>query len=411
MMNRETEPVIAPFARPVYVMAKPVGASCNLACKYCYYLEKKGLYPEQKRLLMTEQTLERYIRLYIEAQTTPHVQFVWHGGEATMRPLDFYRRAMELQQRYGAGMQIENCLQTNGTLLNDEWCRFLHDNGWLVGLSIDGPQEFHDEYRRDAAGKPTFLKTMRAVNLLNRHRVEWNAMAVVNDYNADYPVEFYRFFKSIGCRYIQFTPIVERVDAAGALVPATDRRPSLQIASMSVSPDQWGDFLIGVFNEWIREDVGRVFVQLFDATLANWVGVQPGVCSMARTCGHAAAMEWNGDVYSCDHFVFPAYKLGNIHTSTFVDMMGSDRQLRFGADKHDSLPSQCRACKYLFACNGECPKNRFALSADGEPGLNYLCRGYRRFFAHVAPYMDFMAAELKAERPPSNVMTQFHPKL
>ncbi len=408
MMDGAGETVFAPFARPVYVMAKPVGAACNLACRYCYYLEKKDLYPAQKRTLMSEQTLERYIKLYIEAQTTPHVQFVWHGGEATMRPLDFYRKALEFQRKYGRGMQIENCLQTNGTLLDDEWCRFLHDNGWLVGLSIDGPQEFHDEYRRDRAGKPTFLKTMRAVNLLNKHKVEWNAMAVVNDYNADYPVEFYRFFKSIGCRYIQFTPIVERVDGCGRLAAVTDRRPGLQVSEMSVSPQQWGNFLIGVFDEWVKEDVGTVFVQLFDSTLANWVGVEPGVCTLARTCGHAAAMEWNGDVYSCDHFVFPGYKLGNIHTSTFVDMMGSERQLRFGEDKRSSLPGDCRECRYLFACNGECPKNRFESSSTGESGKNYLCEGYKKFFAHVAPYMDFMAGELKAERPPSNVMRPFH---
>ncbi len=408
MMDGAGETVFAPFARPVYVMAKPVGAACNLACRYCYYLEKKDLYPAQKRTLMSEQTLERYIKLYIEAQTTPHVQFVWHGGEATMRPLDFYRKALEFQRKYGRGMQIENCLQTNGTLLDDEWCRFLHDNGWLVGLSIDGPQEFHDEYRRDRAGKPTFLKTMRAVKLLNKHKVEWNAMAVVNDYNADYPVEFYRFFKSIGCRYIQFTPIVERVDGCGRLAAVTDRRPGLQVSEMSVSPQQWGNFLIGVFDEWVKEDVGTVFVQLFDSTLANWVGVEPGVCTLARTCGHAAAMEWNGDVYSCDHFVFPGYKLGNIHTSTFVDMMGSERQLRFGEDKRSSLPGDCRECRYLFACNGECPKNRFESSSTGESGKNYLCEGYKKFFAHVAPYMDFMAGELKAERPPSNVMRHFH---
>ena len=231
---------------------------------------------------------------------------------------------------------------------------------------------------------------------------------MVNDYNADYPVEFYRFFKSIGCRYIQFTPIVERVDGCGRLAAVTDRRPGLQVSEMSVSPQQWGNFLIGVFDEWVKEDVGTVFVQLFDSTLANWVGVEPGVCTLARTCGHAAAMEWNGDVYSCDHFVFPGYKLGNIHTSTFVDMMGSERQLRFGEDKRSSLPGDCRECRYLFACNGECPKNRFESSSTGESGKNYLCEGYKKFFAHVAPYMDFMAGELKAERPPSNVMRHFH---
>lgn len=385
-------------------MAKPAGAMCNLACKYCYYLEKKGLYPEQKRTLMTDQTLERYIRSYIQAQTTDHVQFVWHGGEATIRPLDFYRKAVELQKFYGKGMHIENCLQTNGTLLDDNWGRFLSENDWLVGLSVDGPSDFHDEYRRDAAGKPTFLKTMRGINILNKHGVRWNAMAVVNDYNADYPEEFYDFFKEIGCNFIQFAPIVERITPEGDLAPVTDNSPDLRLSDMSVSPEQWGEFLCRLFDRWVKEDVGKVYVQIFDATLANWVGVAPGVCSMAETCGHAAAMEWNGDVYACDHFVFPEYKLGNIHSDTFVNMMGSDRQLAFGAAKRDGLPSQCRNCQFLFACHGECPKNRFAVTADGEPGLNYLCKGYKRFFSHVKPYMDFMAAEYKAGRAPANVM-------
>lgn len=402
MANNPT--LIAPFSRPVYVMAKPAGAMCNLACRYCYYLEKKGLYPEQKRTLMTDRTLEQYIRSYIAAQTTSDVQFVWHGGEATIRPIEFYRKAIELQRLYGRGMNIENCLQTNGTLIDDNWARFLKENDWLVGLSIDGPAEFHDEYRRDSAGKPTFLKTIRAAKILTRHGVRWNAMAVVNDYNADYPEEFYDFFKEIDCHYIQFTPIVERVRPDGNLAHVTDTTPGLRLSDMTVSPQQWGEFLCRVFDRWVRQDVGKVFVQLFDATLANWVGVAPGVCSMAETCGHAAAMEWNGDVYSCDHFVFPEYKLGNIATDTFVNMMGSDRQLRFGDAKKSSLTSQCRQCDYLFACHGECPKNRFATDREGNPGHNYLCEGYHKFFAHVKPYMDFMAAELRAERAPANVM-------
>lgn len=396
--------VLSPFSRPVYVMAKPAGAMCNLACKYCYYLEKKKLYPQMKKTLMTEETLELYIRKYIEAQTSPHVQFVWHGGEATMRPIEFYRKAIALQRKYGRGMEIENCLQTNGTLLNDQWGLFLKENDWLVGLSIDGSSDFHDEYRRDPAGRPTFLKTIRGANLLNKHGVRWNAMAVVNDYNADFPVEFYRFFKDIGCNFIQFTPIVERVNEAGELAPVTDKSPGLRLSDMTVSPEQWGRFLCGVFDEWIKNDVGKVFVQIFDATLANWVGVAPGVCSMASTCGHAAAMEWNGDVYSCDHFVFPEYRLGNIHDDTFVSMMGSDRQLKFGNDKRDTLPDKCRRCEFLTICNGECPKNRFMSTEDGQPGLNYLCAGYHRFFRHVAPYMDFMAGELRAKRSPANVM-------
>lgn len=382
---------------------------CNLACKYCYYLEKNNLYKEQqpdRRFIMTDDTLERFISMYIQSQTTPQVLFCWHGGESLMRPLSFYKRVVELQKKYAAGRIIDNTIQTNGTLLDDEWCRFFRDNNWLVGVSVDGPQEFHDEYRRNKMGAPSFRKVMQGINFLKKHGVEWNALAVVNDFNADYPLDFYRFFKEIECRYIQFTPIVERIlpRKDGRYLASPMDAQDIPLADFSVLPAQWGDFLCAVFDEWVRNDVGEYFVQIFDATLATWVGEQPGVCSMARTCGHAGVMEYNGDVYSCDHFVFPEYKLGNIRTHTLVEMMFSERQQRFGADKRDRLPGQCRQCRYLFACNGECPKNRFATTADGEPGLNYLCEGYRKYFDHVAPYMDFMANELKHQRPPANVM-------
>lgn len=392
--------MINPFATPVYVMPKPVGSACNLACRYCYYLEKKKYYPDARRQLMSEATLEEFIKQYIAAQTTPEVIFTWHGGEATVRKLDFYRKALELQKKYGAGRNIINCLQTNATLLTDEWCLFLKRHDWLVGVSIDGPQEFHDEYRRMADGRPTFNAVMRGIKMLQSHGVEWNALAVVNDYNADYPVEFYRFFKEIGCHYIQFTPVVERIKPDNMLA---DVASPGELTDFSVTPRQWGDFLIGLFDEWVREDVGKVFVQIFDATLANWVGAMPGVCTLSSMCGHAAAMEWNGDVYACDHFVFPQYKLGNIHESTLIEMMASDRQLEFGARKQAGLPRQCKECRWMFACHGECPRNRFAVSSEGEPGLNYLCEGYRAFFEHAAPYMDFMKAELEAGRPPANV--------
>ncbi len=396
---------INPFARPLYVMAKPAGAMCNMACTYCYYLEKKELYADDPKMVMSDSMLELYTKRYLEAQTMGIVNFTWHGGEALMRPLSFYKRAMELQQKYAGGREIMNCLQTNGTLLDDEWCRFLRDNNWLVGVSIDGPQEFHDEYRRNRGGRPSFLNVMKGIRLLQKHGVEWNAMAVINDYNADYPLEFYNFFKDLGCHYIQFTPIVERLKQGNRLASV---REGGDLAPFSVTPEQWGNFLCTLFDEWIKEDVGKYYIQLFDATLANWAGVEPGVCTMAPQCGHAGVMEYNGDVYSCDHFVFPDYRLGNIRDTSFIEMMGSDRQLRFGASKRDSLPRQCRQCRWLFACNGECPKNRFAVTADGEPGLNYLCEGYRKFFGHVAPYMDFMKAELDAKRPPANVMNALH---
>ena len=398
--------IFAPFARPLYVMLKPVGALCNLVCDYCYYLEKSKLYRNNPKHVISDELLEKFIKEYIESQTMPQVLFTWHGGETLMRPLSFYQKAMELQRKYARGHSIDNCIQTNGILLTDEWCRFLHDNRWLVGISIDGPQQFHDEYRRNRQGKPSFVKVMRGINLLKKHQVEWNAMAVVNDYNADYPLEFYRFFKEIDCHYIQFSPIVERIrtHADGRHLATVDEGGEGSLADFSITPEQWGDFLCAIFDEWVRNDVGRYYVQLFDATLANWVGEQPGICTLAQTCGHAGVMEFNGDVYSCDHFVFPQYRLGNIHTQTLVEMMYGERQQQFGRAKHDSLPSQCKACPYLFACNGECLKNRFCRTADGEPGLNYLCRGYYRFFEHAAPYMDYMKRELLAQRPPANVM-------
>lgn len=396
----------APFARPLYIMTKPVGAICNLACDYCYYLEKSKLYQESPKHIMSDELLEKFIKEYIESQTMPQVLFTWHGGETLMRPLSFYQKVMELQRKYARGRTIDNCIQTNGTLLNDEWCRFFHDNNWLVGVSIDGPQEFHDEYRKNKQGKPSFMKVMQGINLLNKHRVEWNALAVVNDFNADYPLDFYHFFKEIGCRYIQFTPIVERIfrHDDGRHLAAVEEGDNEKLADFSVTPEQWGNFLCTIFDEWVKNDVGEYFIQLFDATLANWVGEQPGVCSLAKTCGHAGVMEFNGDVYSCDHFVFPQYKLGNIYSKTLVEMMYSDKQQQFGRNKFDSLPSQCKECQYLFACNGECPKNRFCKTASGEPGLNYLCKGYYQYFDHVAPYMDFMKKELLAERAPANIM-------
>lgn len=403
-MNKQ---FISPFAKPVYVMLKPVGAVCNLACEYCYYLEKGKLYPELKNHIMSEQLLEKFIREYLEVQTMPEVLFTWHGGETLMRPISFYKKALELQQKYGKGRPIDNCIQTNGTLLTDDWCKFFKENNFLVGISIDGPQEFHDEYRRNRQGLPSFHKVMKGIELLKKHGVEYNAMAVVNDYNVDYPLEFYNFFKKIECRYIQFAPIVERIapHQNGTRLTAPDRQEAgIELAPFSVDAGKWGDFLCAVFDEWLKEDVGRYYVQLFDSTLANWVGEQPGVCTLAKTCGHAGVMEFNGDVYACDHFVFPEYKLGNIYTQSLTEMMYSQRQLTFGADKYEKLPGQCKGCEYLFACNGECPKNRFLRTADGEPGLNYLCQGYRKFFSHVAPYMDFMKKELLNQRPPANVM-------
>lgn len=401
-------PMFSPFEEPLYVMLKPAGAMCNLACEYCYYLEKSHMYNEGPKTLMSDSLLEHFVKQYIESQTTPNVLFLWHGGETMMRPLSFYQKALQLQKKYARGRMIDNAFQTNGTMLTDEWCRFFKENNWLVGVSIDGPKEVHNAYRQNRLGQPSFDQVMRGINLLNKHGVMWNAMAVVNDLNVKHPQEFYRFFKSIGCRYIQFTPIVERLaEHEDGRHLATPDQKDCSLAHFSVTPEDWGDFLCTIFDEWVRNDVGQYFIQIFDATLANWVGVDPGLCTMARSCGHAGVMEYNGDVYSCDHFVFPEYKLGNIRQNTLLEMMYSERQLEFGRKKQGSLPGQCRKCDYLFACNGGCPKDRFAQTVDGEPNLNYLCKGYHQYFKHVAPYMDYMKNELMSQRPPANVMKLF----
>lgn len=395
----------APFAKPLYVMLKPVGSACNLACQYCYYLEKELLYPNNKRSWMSEETLETFIQQYFLAQTQPYVSFTWHGGEPLLRPISFYKKALKLQQKYGKGFYIENSLQTNGTLLTDEWCRFFKENNFLIGLSIDGPATVHDAYRQTLSGKGSFQKVLNGIRLLNKHGVEWNAMAVVNAQNVKDAVTFYNFFKSINCHFIQFTPIVERlVPHADGRCLASVNEQTQTMSPLSVTPEEWGAFLCNLFDLWIKEDVGTYYIQMFDATLANWVGQTPGLCTLSKSCGHASAMEHNGDVFACDHFVFPEYKRGNIHTQTITEMMYSPEQLQFGKNKWQSLPRQCKECSFLFACYGECPKNRFAIDAYGNKGLNYLCKGYKRFFAHVAPYMQFMKEQLEKELPPADVM-------
>ena len=403
MMN---DNIATPFAKPLYVMLKPAGAHCNLACKYCYYLEKNNLYQNTPRHLMSDEMLEQFTREYIEAQTMPQVLFTWHGGEPLMRSIDFYRKALALQKKYAHGKQIDNVIQTNGTLLTDEWCEFFAKNHWLVGISIDGPQEYHDHYRVTPAGKPSWEKVMQGIQLLKKHRVEWNVMAVVNAYNAEHPLEFYHFFRDNGCQYLQFTPIVERLtehEDGRTLASLADDR-EIPLADASVTPQQWGNFLCTIFDDWVRHDVGKTFVEIFDCTLANWMGVLPGICAYSKECGHAGVMEHNGDVYSCDHFVFPEYKLGNIREQSLIDMLYGEKQQAFSRLKHTSLPRQCKECDMEFACHGECPKNRFEKDKYGEPGLNYLCQGYYQYYSYVAPYMDFMKRELLAQRPPANIM-------
>lgn len=403
MMN---DNIANPFAKPLYVMLKPTGAHCNLACKYCYYLEKNKLYPTAQRHLMSDEILEQFTREYIEAQTMSQVLFTWHGGEPLLRSIDFYRKALSLQQKYAGGRRIDNVIQTNGTLLTDEWCEFFAQNHWLVGISIDGPQPYHDHYRLTAAGKPSWQKVMQGIKLLKKHGVEWNAMAVVNAYNVNHPLEFYRFFKENGCQFLQFTPIVERLTRHedGRTLASLADKNEIPLSEASVTPEQWGYFLCAIFDEWVRKDVGKIFVEIFDCTLANWMGISPGICAYSKECGHAGVMEHNGDVYSCDHFVFPEYKLGNIRDHSLIDMLYGEQQQEFSRLKHSSLPRQCKECDMEFTCHGECPKNRFMKDKYGDSGLNYLCPGYYHYYQHVAPYMDYMKQELMAQRPPSNIM-------
>lgn len=407
MMN---DNIANPFAKPLYVMLKPAGAHCNLACKYCYYLEKNKFYPTAQRHLMSDEMLEQFTREYIEAQTMSQVLFTWHGGEPLLRSIDFYRKALSLQQKYAGGRRIDNVIQTNGTLLTDEWCEFFAQNHWLVGISIDGPQPYHDHYRLTAAGKPSWKKVMQGIKLLKKHGVEWNAMAVVNAYNVNHPLEFYRFFKENGCQFLQFTPIVERLTRHedGRTLASLADKDEISLSEASVAPEQWGYFLCAIFDEWVRKDVGKIFVEIFDCTLANWMGISPGICAYSKECGHAGVMEHNGDVYSCDHFVFPEYKLGNIRDHSLIDMLYGEQQQEFSRLKHSSLPRQCKECDMEFACHGECPKNRFMKDKYGDSGLNYLCPGYYHYYQHVAPYMDYMKQELMSQRPPSNIMKVVH---
>ncbi|MCG8474258.1 MAG: anaerobic sulfatase-maturation protein [Cytophagales bacterium] len=395
-----------------HVMSKPIGPICNLDCTYCYYLEKENIYDEKKgtpsKFRMDEKTLEIFIRKYIEEQPKEagKVLFTWHGGEPTLMGLDYFKTIASLQKKYAGGRQIENSLQTNGVTINDEWARFFAEENWLVGLSIDGPQEFHDAYRPNKGGKGTFDQVMRAVKLFQKHGTPYNTLTVVNDRNVRHPKRVYEFLKNVGSTFMQFLPVQEIMavapDAPLQLVHP-DYKHESRVTKESVDPEAFGDFLIGVFNEWVQRDVGSVFVQHFDVALEAWCGFRPSLCIFAPTCGDALAMEHNGDVYSCDHYVYPEYKIGNILEEDFQDFIKSVKQERFGLDKEQSLPLQCRDCKYLMACNGECPKHRFGTSRDGEK-IAYLCKGYYKYFQHIEPYMEVMAKLLHMERPPAEIM-------
>jgi uncharacterized protein len=388
-------------ARPpdaFHVMAKPCGAICNLECAYCFYLPKQGLYPGSD-FRMSDELLEAYIRQHIEAHRAPEVTFTWQGGEPTLMGLGFFRRAIELQRKYRQpGMRIHNALQTNGVTLNEEWCRFLHDNSFLLGISLDGPRHCHDPFRVDKGGASTFDRVMAGIALLQRHRVELNVLAAVHAANAGRGLEVYRFLRDeVGAEVIQLIPIVERERAAGS-------HEGVRVTSRSVSALQYGEFLIAVFDEWVRHDVGRVFVQIFDVALGAWFGAPSTLCVFAETCGDALALEHNGDLFACDHFVDPRYRLGNITETSLADLVASPRQRSFGLAKRDTLPRLCRECAVGFVCKGACPKDRFLTTPDGEPGLNYLCEGLKAFFTHIDVPMRAMARLLHERRPPAAIM-------
>ena len=391
-----------------HVLAKPIGPICNLDCKYCFYLEKESLYPQVEKWAMREEVLESYIRQYIEAHDTPAVNFAWQGGEPTLLGVGFFRRVVELEQRYANGKQIANAFQTNGVLLNDAWAEFFLEYQFLIGISIDGPRELHDAYRVDKGGQPTFDRVMRGMETLQRHKVDFNTLTTVHRANADSPLEVYRFLRDNGSGYMQFIPIVERiahqVTEDGLRLISPDFAGPAKVAPWSVEPRQFGKFLCTIFDEWVRRDVGRAFVQLFDISLELWTGMEASLCIFRKTCGAALVIEHSGDLYSCDHFVYPENRLGNIMDSALAALAGSEQQQKFGEAKETTLPRYCRECDVRFACNGECPKHRFLTTPNGEPGLNYLCAGYKMFFHHIDPCMRFMAAELAAERAPANVM-------
>lgn len=393
---------------PFHIMTKPIGPICNLDCKYCFYLEKEKLFPKTHRWAMDPSVLESYVSQYIALQPSNEVQFAWQGGEPTLLGVDFFRKVVELQSKYADGKTIRNALQTNGTLLTEEWCRFLSEHKFLVGLSIDGPRKLHDHYRVDKGGAPTFDKVMRGLELLKKLQVDFNTLTVVNRFNSQYPLEIYRFLKEVGSGYMQFIPIVERraaiPDKNGLVLIQPKFEDTAQVTDWSVEPRKYGEFLARIFDEWVRRDVGRYFVQHFDVALESWMGLDPSLCIFHTTCGSAMAMEHNGDVYSCDHFVYPENLLGNVEERSLQEMVTSEKQQKFGTDKLTTLPKMCLDCSVRFACNGECPKHRFLRTPEGEAGLNYLCAGYKYFFHHVDPYMQFMAAELKGGRPPANVM-------
>ena len=422
----------APTAGPAafHLLAKPTGATCNLDCEYCFFLSKEMLYPGS-RFRMADEMLEAYIRQLIEAHRTPFVTIAWQGGEPTMMGADFFRRSIEYVEKYRRpGMEVEYTIQTNGTLIDDELAAFFREHDFLVGISIDGPPAMHDAYRVDRGGAPTSARVLRGLDTLKRHGVEFNTLTTLHHANADHPLDVYRYLRDeLGSRYLQFIPIIERLPAPTIDVPLEElglspglaqkapwrswrdrplyRQEGSLVTDRSITALQYGSFLIAVFEEWVRRDIGTVFVQMFDVALANWHGEPPSLCIHSETCGLALALEHNGDLYSCDHFVEEGYRLGNIADTPMAELVASDRQRAFGLAKRDTLPRFCRECDVRFACHGGCPKDRFIRTPDGEPGLNYLCAGYKAFFHHIDEPMRALSALLRQGRAPAQLMAAY----
>lgn len=406
---------LPPLKRRYHVMAKPSGSTCNLDCSYCFYLHKEQLLHQDRDKGMSDEVLENFIRQYIATQDGEEIVFSWQGGEPTLMGLDFFRKVVELQKKYQPKHQrIENDLQTNGFLINDEWAEFLKENRFLVGVSIDGPRELHDRYRVTRSGKPTFDRVMRGIETLKRHEVSFNTLVVINRVNARFPKEVYHFLtETVGSTYIQFIPCVEPVEFKQTApqfwrddtIPITGTRRAHPgdldsiVTDWSVDPDDWGSFLIGAFEEWVNHDLGRVQVNVFETAVVQTMGLPAQLCVTAEFCGKALAMEKNGDVFSCDHYVYPEYKLGNIHRQSLAQMVFSERQQAFGMGKKNTLPEYCKTCPHLKLCWGECPKNRIVRAPDGETGLNYLCPGLKAFFSTAKPTLEKIAAMIQASPP------------
>lgn len=404
----------------LHLMAKPVGPICNLDCDYCFYLEKERLHPAGNRFRMSDEVLRAYVQRYIAAQRSPVVEFTWQGGEPTLLGLEFFQRALDYQREFAGGKRIRNTLQTNGTLLDESWCAFLAREGFTVGISLDGPRQLHDRHRPDKRGRSSFDAVMRGLRLLQQHAVPYNVLVTVTREATEQPLALYRFLKEAGVRHIQFNPVVERAptqpDASRGQQFATPPELRLRdiqattaaVTAQSVEAEAYGDFLVAIFDEWVRQDVGSVHVMNFEWALAAWCQLPPSVCLFAPRCGKAAIVEHDGSLYSCDHYMYPEYRLGNIREQDPAELLASPAQQAFGAAKEEALPDYCRSCDYLFACHGECPKNRFIDTPDGKPGLNYLCAGYKRYFRHLTPYLNAMAKLVAHGQPAELIMQAFH---